>query len=317
MGRTDHKSGILFVKVNKCASSTGMGVSLRIADTVGHRVLDVMKNQPGCFARYRHGFASTDDRQYGLRKRETSILWTILRHPAPRVLSAYFFYQVSRRNHNATETALLKYAKDEQFQTHYVNYLKLKNSKTREDEISHLLSNYDFIGVSERMDESLVVLSMLLKIPIADVVVMPSKQSGGYDDGRSKKGCVKLQTKWSTPKIDDYLYGDFLKGNWDYLLYQAVNMSLDRTIDELGRGKVEAGVQTYRRLLELNDVECRKQAIFPCPLPEGLKKAYVHTVLSGLSCYFEDAGCGHKCTDKILRNASHEEWSKNQIKRRD
>jgi hypothetical protein len=54
---------------------------------------------------------------------------------------------------------LLKYVKDEQFQIHYINYLKLKKAKTREDEISHLLSNYDFIGISERIEESLVILS--------------------------------------------------------------------------------------------------------------------------------------------------------------
>jgi hypothetical protein len=49
-------------------------VTLRIVDTLGHRVLDVMKNQPGCFACYRHGFALTDDRQHGLRNCEISIL---------------------------------------------------------------------------------------------------------------------------------------------------------------------------------------------------------------------------------------------------
>jgi len=308
--QTKSVSGILFVKVNKCASSTGMGVTLRIADMLGHRVINTLKNEPGCFARYRHGFAGTDDRQYGSRDAKTSVLWTMVRHPAPRVLSAYFFYQVSRRNHNATEASLLKYVQDKQFQTHYVNYLRLQNFKTREQEIAHLMGNYDFIAVSERMDESLVVLSMLLKIPVADVVVLPSKLSGGYDDGRSKKGCVKLQKKWSTPKIDKYLYGDFLENNWDYRLYQAVNISLDRTIDALGRDKVEKGVANYRQLLEQNEIECRTKAVFPCPIPEGLKKAYFHTFLSEQSCYYEDAGCGYKCTDKVLQNASNEEWKR-------
>lgn len=287
-----------------------MGVTLRIADTMGHRILNSYTNGIGCFARYRHGFASTDDRQYGSRRRDTSVLWTMLRHPAPRVLSAYFFYQVSRRNQDATEEALLAYVQDKQFQTHYVNYLRLKKvqSASREQEIEHIMANYDFIGVSERMDESLVVLSMLLLIPIADIVVLPSKQSGGYDDGRSKKGCVKLKSKWSTPKIDEYLYGDFLKGNWDYLLYQAANVSLDRTIDALGRDRVAEGVRLYQHLSQQNEVECRSKATFPCPTPPGLKNAYFHTVRAQQSCYFEDAGCGHKCTDTALQTASSDGW---------
>jgi hypothetical protein len=183
----------------------------------------------------------------------------------------------------------------------YLRLQRLSSSKTRE--IQHTLQNYDFLGISERMEESLVVLAMLTRVPLADVVVLPSKVSGGYDDGKSPRGCVLIHHKWSTPTVDGYLYGEFLDGNADYLLYQAVNISLDRTIDTLGRSKVQKGVRRYRKHLAKNERECRDRAILPCPITRPNQ-----TLLSEQDCYFSDAGCGHRCTDQVLRDESEEEW---------
>jgi hypothetical protein len=168
---------------------------------------------------------------------------------------------------------------------------------TREQEIEDLMKEYDFIGVSERMDESIVVLSMLLKLLLADLIVMSSKQAVGYDDGRSRRGCAKLENKWSTPVVDDYLYGDFLKNNSDYLLYQTVNASLDKTIEALGADWVAAGVQRYHQLSKTNDAACRYHAVFPCPILPG-EDARNQTLHSQQDRLFSDAGCGHKCTDE-------------------
>ena len=282
-----------------------MGVTLRIADTLGRRMLG---NNTACFARYNHGAASTGDRQYLLRGTHESVLWSIVRHPASRVLSDYFFYQASRRNKSATESAILQYVRNPRFKTHYVDILRLKEFDTRQEEIEHLIQNYDFIAISERMEESLVVLSMILKVPLADVVVLSSKQSGGYDDGRSRRGCVKLKLKWTTPQIDDYLAGDFLHENYDFILYRAANASLDNTIDALGRDLVLAGVQSYRDLAAKNERECRQHAIFPCPLINPN-----HTFVSQQDCYFSDAGCGHKCSDHALQAESDDEWERLQL----
>jgi hypothetical protein len=330
-------SGLLFVKVNKCASSTGMGVTLRIADTLGRRrhqqqqqhyhhhqqqqqqrlLPFLLQNESKCFTRYNHGWASTQDRKYQHRPRQRSILWSMIRHPASRVLSDYFFYEASRKNRHVTEMRILRHVQNPRFQSHYVNYLRLmesnatvnnynnkNNNNNRLEEISHILQNYDFLAISERMDESLVVLSMLWRLPLADLIVLPSKEAGGYDDGRSRKGCVKLKKKWTTPKIDRYLQTDFLNQNYDFLLYQVVNASLDRTIDDLGRDTVHRNVQLFHSLMKKNEQECRREAIFPCPIviPNQTK-------LAEIDCYFSDAGCGHRCTDRALRDESEHQWA--------
>jgi hypothetical protein len=295
-------SGILFVKIPKCASTTGTGVALRIADTLGRRLLG---NNSHCFARSHHGSAEKTEQKYLSRKADRSVLWSILRHPARRALSHYFFFVASRQSTDVTEAMIQEFMRKDRWQEYQTAYLRLKQFNTREQEIEHLIKNYDFLAISERMGESLVVLSMLLKVPLADVIVMPSKEAGGYDDGASKKGCVKIKQKWTTPKIDEYLEGDFLKGNFDYLLYQATNASLDRTIDALGRNEVEAGVKLYYELLKKNDLVCREQATFPCPISVPNQ-----TYLSKQDCYYHDAGCGHKCTDEALRTESKDEWNR-------
>lgn len=300
-------AGLLFVKVPKCASSNGMGVTLRIADTLGRRKFP----RPGsnttkaCPARYRHGYAAANDNQYDKRLSKKSALWSMLRHPASRLESAYFFYQVSRRNQEATEEGMLNYMNQTTFKSFLIKYLRLKKYGSREEEIHHLIHNYDFLGISERMEESMVVLAMLLRVPLTDVVVLNSKTSGGYDDGRTHKGCVKLKPKFTTPRVDEFLRGDFLRDNADYLLYQAANISLDRTIEKLGRDKVTAGVLRYRRLTEDNEMACRQKAIYPCPIT-----LQNHAMQSKKDCYFSDAGCGHKCTDEALRKESDGEWAR-------
>jgi hypothetical protein len=51
------------------------------------------------------------------------------------------------------------------------------------DMVSQVLDGYDFVGVSERMDESVVAFQMLLGLDPVDVMYMSSKKSGGSMTG--------------------------------------------------------------------------------------------------------------------------------------
>lgn len=77
--------GLLFVKVPKCGSSTGSGVTLRIRDGLSRRFSHANTTAPGnCFAHYNHAKASSKTFQ----KRDVlkSFLWSIVREPAQRTL---------------------------------------------------------------------------------------------------------------------------------------------------------------------------------------------------------------------------------------
>jgi hypothetical protein len=89
------------------------------------------------------------------------------------------------------------------------------------------------------MDESLVLIKMLFELDDRDMIVLPSKTSGGYDDGRFQDTCFKVQKAFTAPAVDDSLDTNFTEDNFDYLLYAAVDRSLDLTIDAFGREKVK------------------------------------------------------------------------------
>jgi hypothetical protein len=51
-----------------------------------------------------------------------------------------------------------------------------------------ILTTYYFVGITERMYESAVVLSMLLNVPLGDLLYLTAKRHGGYDDAGSRNG---------------------------------------------------------------------------------------------------------------------------------
>lgn len=57
-----------------------------------------------------------------------------------------------------------------------------------DDTINNILSDYDFIAITERMDESAVALMMILNIPMADVLFLSAEESGKFDDGADVGG---------------------------------------------------------------------------------------------------------------------------------
>ncbi len=76
--------GLLFVKVHKCSSSTGAGVTLRIQDGLSKRLYQNQTATSTCYAHYNHATA----RELHFQKRDTaqSFLWSIVREPAQRSL---------------------------------------------------------------------------------------------------------------------------------------------------------------------------------------------------------------------------------------
>jgi hypothetical protein len=67
--------------------------------------------------------------------------------------------------------------------------------------------------VVERMDESLLVLKLLLGLQLGDTVVLSSKQSGSYYlGGPDPDRCVMLIKPFTPPKVNEYIVHDFEGG---------------------------------------------------------------------------------------------------------
>ena len=167
-----------YIKIQKCASSTLAGIGLHFAEMLHLRTTSMEAHVPhlkgtrtartACGAYIMHEEAIT---KVPMPLKPKTLLWSFVRHPVKRALSSTYFYGVSmgRLKGSGIAQGLVK---EYSGGKHQYEYLKLagQGHKDISRKISKMLRTYDFMGVVERMAESLVVLSMLLGIPVGDVV---------------------------------------------------------------------------------------------------------------------------------------------------
>ena len=96
-------------------------------------------------------------------------------------------------------------------------------------------------------------------------------------------------------QIDEYLRTDFVQNNLDYTLYKIVNMSLDKTIEALGKDRVDKTVRQLRSLRKQVESKCLEKTIFPCS-----QNGTHQLEASSQNCYWFDSGCGYPCVDQVL-----------------
>jgi hypothetical protein len=183
--------GLLYNKLLKTGGSTGAGINARIARNQAQRINATFAT---CDGNLKHSPA------YDMcprRNRKTSFLWTTVREATSRIVSQFFFFDVSRYKSEPTDKRFVEYVRENAFDqglmatcNHYIKLLstnKTNQSQFKQDPteyISRIVAEYDFISVTERMEESAVALAMLLGIPLADVLYLNAKQNGGYDEVR-------------------------------------------------------------------------------------------------------------------------------------
>ena len=283
---------------------------------------------PPCIHYNRHEFADMNahSRQH---RSYPNLLWTFVRDPYSRSLSHIYHFDISRKQsiEPTVDNIISKLEIYKSFQTMYLLPYEIKNNNLFQirkrkvpttasrfappsvQQVEHavnriqndIIKYYDFIGITERMNESLATMILLWKLNVADVIVLSAKRSGGYDDGGYKGRCTQIQKPSSdittSTILQDYVRnGNFSNYNADMLLYDAVNRSLDLTIEKVGgNAKVQSVVKLIEELQSVAETQCQREAVFPCSENGKIQKEKAKE-----SCYVQDAGCGHQCVTKVL-----------------
>jgi hypothetical protein len=318
--------GLLYEKPPKCASTTLAGVNLRIARNQGRKRLSDLQSKNGtlalCDVRWSHGHPKENKRagRYQHRDKARSFLWSALREPTKRSVSWYFFKHLSLDGHSYSDedfqTFLLK--QRDHFYLYYLNPRPYsfplssgghgeqedKNNGTVGDlgvavvdELNHVMNEYDFLGIVERLDESLVVLRMLLGVPLSDVLYCSSKVHDGFFARAPGTRCYYLQPSFVSDPMRDFFR---TSEEWrnkiasDVALYQAVNRSLDLTIDRLGRDRVGRELERFRQAQEVVRSRCQRMVQLPCSRSDRLALPVEET-----GCMVGDVGCGMECIDSV------------------
>jgi len=302
--RIPAREGLFLLKEMKTGGSTAAGIHLRIARNEARRQLGSPKHR---FCKTRNDHPSASTLKYAHRDRENSFLWTVIRDPTQRAISQFFHFQVSREKVEPTDRNFQKWIQDEQDILHryYLKTLSVDNifnASLNPDfdpvaTANKIMDDYDFMGLTERMEESAVVLQLLLGLKTGDILYTNAKGSGGFDDGGyMDRGCIYIVPSFVSPGMKAY----FRSPAWrvtsatDVFLHQAVNRSLDMTIDRLGRRRVEEALQRFRWARQQVDNECSANITYPCSASGEYRK---HR-----DCLWLDSGCGTTCMDQVAKN---------------
>lgn len=290
--------GNLFIGPPKVASSTIGGVMLRISRNIYRRTHDNHVNETDCNVTQVHYPNPAWYYRYGDRDKQKSFLWSFLREPTSRFVSEFFHFEVSRGRKQPSDANFQQYLKTDSMQNNIYIYTlhphggnHMKNATKAVDEI---LNEYNFIGITERASESLVVLKLLLGLEMNDILYIKSaKGSGGFDDGIYNNTCVYIFRSFISPGMQQFFASDQVwkdRTRGDVMLYRAANKSLDMTIDALGRDLVEKELQEFERALQVAQDTCQNVK-FPCT--EGGMRRREH------DCLYWDLACGYKCLESL------------------
>jgi hypothetical protein len=238
---------------------------------------------------------------YSRRVEGRSFLWTIVREPTSRVVSLFFHMQVSRMGVKPTDANFRRFLLEGNVHKkydYYLHNLALRPFNASSDDhgqvANDILQSYNFVGITERMDESYVALAMLLRLPLSDVMYLRAKTSGGYDDGASRR-CTYIQPSFVSDGMQSFFEGDEWQSKIrnDLSLYRAANQSLDLTIERLGRSSFERNLRLFREAQEAANDRCLETTVFPCDRHGNFFPP------NKTDCVFSDYGCGFECLDRV------------------
>jgi hypothetical protein len=276
---------MVYVKSYKTSSSTCEGIALNIAHHMVRRKYGDDSSQK-YIAYTRHAFV--DKKQHARRAPISSLLWRFVRHPQKRGMTHIFHFMIGRHQLIAqndsqsiidfmetslegSQTRYLVPARRNRNLVYKERWPRRSQRKNPKDLMPYLkqklTDNYGFLGLTERMEESLAAVVLLWGLEPSDVIVLSSKRSGGYDAGGRLKNCTKIPKAVTTPAIEEYLSTKHPIENVDYLLYHVANESLDLTIQSLGVERVQNMVESIQEFKMLHQLPNRPCAFYFSSLP--------------------------------------------------
>lgn len=241
-----YTEGIFYIKVPKTASSTLARITTRFSAREAKR----QGFDYGVFCKtynpMKHSSASS--LKVADRDKSKSFLWTVLREPNNRAISHYGMRLTFGKVKSTDGNFISDLKKNNAFRSNtQLEFVAPSMNENLVDTIQNVLEEYNFIGVYERLDESLVVLSMIMGMDINDVL------NSYRPSTNTRCGSLVENPKWLTQGMSEYLESDEWKEkqSGDFMLYRAANEALDATIQILGPEQVKKNLAQFRRLVRI------------------------------------------------------------------
>jgi hypothetical protein len=320
--RTGSDQGFLFVNEMIGGSTILAGITARVAQRMA------AKKQPTSLHSNNNNSSSGNvtkqvctarvmpirPRKFQKRSLTQSFLWSVIQEPVERIVhKAFQFARI--RNRPVDNISLQKFQDyvlnfEQQDYGYYMRTLPIMgminpyDTRYHDKYIQQILDSYDFLGVKERFHESLATLQLLLGLETADLLFLqspfvattrPDDPVGSltdYYEQWNKGSCREVPSPVVTIDMKRWFHSEEFEAfvQADVMMYKAVNTSLDKTMDSLGRDRVERAVRQLQWGLSKAKETC-SNVRFPCT-KDG-------KILVATDCYFSDVGCGHDCLDLV------------------
>lgn len=280
-------SNLIFLKIPKTGSSTMSGVARRIAShhgLSGYEDSSWITREPGVWANhanFRHVYRGM---QQTLKL--PAFVFTNVREPAARCLSNFYHVEVSINGVPDSAESKIKFLNSSQCISFQYNYMRREQRKMS---VKDVLASYDFVGVLEQAEESMVVLADILNVSLTDVLFISAKLSDQQSTWTTKPG--EKQNHTAVPHrplaqepaaVREYVTNEFRKMNpLDYDLYDTV------------RSRLNQQMLTHKFLQE--------RVIVYKDMHREVKERCANTPDTKRDCYWNDNGCGIACIDNYAR----------------
>jgi hypothetical protein len=211
---------------------------------------------------------------------------TFVRDPIERALSQYFHEQVSRRGKSTSSRAIIMMFR-QLSGNEMLNYIRRGSNL----DPGAIIGEYDFVGVSERMLESMVVLKHVLQLPsLCDILFTSAKNSSGPAH-RDDKGAVfvpRVPLARQPTEVQEFVSSSTFRDTMlpDARLYAAANATLDRRIRDIGADAFSGDLSSFQDLLGTAQAKCGG-------------RGGVSLTSEDAACYWNDNGCGYPCLDTM------------------
>ena len=216
--RNGSAPSLVYVKIPKTGSSTSAGVTRRIgahwglhgvsngseagcayAEALARTVRRAPQTAPLVYANHcRPPYDSTGrvqtgavDRLIARLNRSRTFVWTVLRDPAARCMSAFYHFRVLNKGVSATSHHKVTYAKQSCINNQWrwmrsplgrpkcaplpAWDVRARNESWERRSVRCALDRFDFVGVVEHFDESMVQLALAARTTLSSVLYAPAK----------------------------------------------------------------------------------------------------------------------------------------------
>ena len=166
-----------------------------------------------------------------------------------------------------------------------------------------MLTRYDFVGVVERFDESLVAMQLLLGLETSDILYFAVNRKEHWRKAKRRRNKFECRDSfdWEVDLLGEPLITEYVTKSkeWyannygDYLLYHAASQSLDRTIMKIGLDYFSQELKRFQELMKRAHEKCIPK--FPCSLNGTLQiEEAEHDCQGG-----GNIGCGYQCLNDL------------------